>query len=551
MYTDHFGLKSAPFAIEPDPHFVVLGEDHQEALSTLIYAIEQREGWALMLGQAGTGKTTLVTALMQELPGEVISAVITDPRVTPLDFYNLLAMELGMDGPYPSQGEFIASFANYLIDCRREGKTLLIVVDDAHAASMEVLGGLRQLGNQDNGAQRVLNIFLAAQPGLLELLKKAKLTDLLQRMRRHHKLRALTQDETADYVRHRLKTAGAKKGIFAPEALKQLYQSSGGNCRLINCICDEAMLLAYSQGLTSISAQLIIQAAANDPEKRLMAQVKAQPPVEEPRTTLELDPQPEPVRAEPAAQTAKRAERPNLPRYSPTPTAVEPTAPLSQKDTTGSDKLVSKEPQGPARVVLEPEPALPAPLEAEIADKGAAIDERARRLPEEPEPLYEPDGLPKNVIELTEAQIVSRPPAAPKPASALKSQAILEPEPDEYDDGGYSVDEFDPTEYLEMDQGLDSDRNRLFSRRFVAIAAGFLLFCVVGGATFLGFGGLNYLKRAWWSMSQDQLIVVPETGPAAVQETGDAVEEIKRPPDWGPTIYAPLPNARAQGGSHG
>ena len=216
MYMDHFGLQKAPFSIEPDPHFMVLSEDHQEALSTLIYAIEQQEGWALLMGRSGEGKTTLIMALLRELSNWVISAVITNPRLEPLDFYNLLAMEMGMEGPYASKGEFLVAFGHYLAECRREGKSLLVVVDDAHAVQMEMLEELKLLGNQDDGTPRVLNIFLVAQLEFLELLKEAKPRGLLQRLRRYHKLRALNQAETRAYVEHRLEIAGASREILEP-----------------------------------------------------------------------------------------------------------------------------------------------------------------------------------------------------------------------------------------------------------------------------------------------------------------------------------------------
>ncbi|MBU1349384.1 AAA family ATPase, partial [Patescibacteria group bacterium] len=117
-----------PFALEPDSRFLVMGDEHKEALATLIYAMEQREGWALLLGEAGVGKTTLIMALLKELGEVVVPAVVTNPLLEPLDFFNMIALELGMDGPYESKGQFLIALGQIISQCRKEHKVLLLVV---------------------------------------------------------------------------------------------------------------------------------------------------------------------------------------------------------------------------------------------------------------------------------------------------------------------------------------------------------------------------------------------------------------------------------------
>ncbi|MCB2187410.1 MAG: AAA family ATPase [Deltaproteobacteria bacterium] len=260
MYENFFGFSVKPFALEPDARFIVLAEDQEESLATLIYAVEEREGWVLLLGQPGVGKTTLIMALLRELGDRVISAVLTNPRLDPLDFYNTLALELGMEGPYASKGVFLTALGDVITDCRQEGKILLLVVDEAQSLQEDLLEELRLLGNLDTGRPKTLCICLVAQLEFLRSLKHSRARALMQRLRRHHVLQPLNQEETVNYIRHRLEVAGGSPEIFQPAALKVIYEATRGIPRLVNILCDDALLLAFTAEQDQVDRELVLAA---------------------------------------------------------------------------------------------------------------------------------------------------------------------------------------------------------------------------------------------------------------------------------------------------
>ena len=270
MYTDHFDLHKAPFENVHDPHFLILSQDQQKALDTMLDAVRKREGWGLLMGLPGEGKTTLIMALIMQLSFDVISAVITNPKLESLDFSNLLSLELGMDGPFDGQDSFLAAFQQYLNDCRKELKSVLIVVDEAQSMSLELLEELKLLGNQDNGPSKVLTILLVAQPEFRSQLKQSKSKGVLQRLRRYHDLKPLSVDESVAYVRHRLNAAGAQKELFEDDALMAAHAASQGNCRLLNTVCDHALQLAYEQKHPTVTAEDVRAAAHTMPEASVL-----------------------------------------------------------------------------------------------------------------------------------------------------------------------------------------------------------------------------------------------------------------------------------------
>jgi general secretion pathway protein A len=348
MYLQHFHLKEMPFAIEPNPRFLLLCEDHREALATMVYAVEQQEGWALLLGEAGLGKTTLVMALLRELEDRVVPAVITNPLLEPLDFFNLVAQELHLDGPFQSKGQFLIALGRLISRCRQEGKVLLLVVDESHSLTPRLLEELRLLGNLDDGSPRVLNIFLVGQPRVLKLMKNAGAKGLMQRLRRHHLLKPLSAPETATYVRHRLKVAGGPTDSFEPEALALVHQITGGVPRLINTLCDEAMLAASNRGLDQVDGVTVQEAAEQEP---LLAPDAAEAGERAPAAAAPPEPEAFPDRAWPRQTQEPRDRESEEPAA-----AAGPPGPEPDREDQGAAPWLSLE-QEPNRRPTRREPA--------------------------------------------------------------------------------------------------------------------------------------------------------------------------------------------------
>ncbi|MCF8103641.1 MAG: AAA family ATPase, partial [Desulfarculaceae bacterium] len=297
MYEEFFHFREKPFALEPSARFIVLSRDHREALATLVYAIDEQEGWAMLLGQPGVGKTTLCIALLRELGERIIPAVITNPRVEPLDFMNMMALELGLAGPFRSKGQFLVALNDLIKQCRRQDKAILLVIDEAHSLLPEMVEELRLLGNLDDSTPRVLNIFLVGQPELLKLIKDSGGASLLQRLRRYHLLKPMGQDETARYIKHRLEVAGGDPDLFADDALTAISRITRGVPRLINSVCDDSLLLAYTQDQRKVDLAQVVAAAKEDPSLRWTfgsADLLAEEPEPEPEPEAEPEAELEP-----------------------------------------------------------------------------------------------------------------------------------------------------------------------------------------------------------------------------------------------------------------
>ena len=359
MYNEFFGLTETPFAIEPNARFIVLTDDYREALATLIYAIEQQEGWAAFVGSPGVGKTTLIIALLQELSERIVPAVITNPRLEPIDFMNMVALELGLSGPFTSKGQFLVAFRQLIQQCRAAGKILLLVIDEAQSITPELLEEIRLLANIDDGAPKALNIVLAGQMEMLALLGRPDSAALRQRLRHFYTLRALSLDEARTYIRHRLRVAGGSPEIFTERAVMLVHQQSGGVPRVVNVLCDEAMLVAFAKGVRKVDEAEVREAAAG----LTMLLGGATPP--------------EPTTAEPQATTAPPDEPPARPRPQAAPQpAPQPAAPPPEPART-RPRPASESAPPPAR--MQPAPG----------DIWAAMDQD-----DEPEPTPPPRARP-------------------------------------------------------------------------------------------------------------------------------------------------------------
>jgi len=265
MYTDFFGLNEKPFSITPDPRYLFMSERHGEALAHLVYGVTESGGFMQLTGEVGTGKTTIVrTLLLNRMPANADVAVILNPQLSALEFLATICEELHVAVPKKKHGikALIDALNGHLLKAHADGRRTILVVDEAQNLAPEVLEQVRLLTNLETAKQKLLQIILIGQPELRELLARNDLRQLAQRITGRYHLEPLSRDESARYIEHRLKVAGAIGEIFGADAKRQVYKSSEGVPRLINVICDRALLGAYSIESRHVDIRLVRQAAA-------------------------------------------------------------------------------------------------------------------------------------------------------------------------------------------------------------------------------------------------------------------------------------------------
>ena len=265
MYLTFFGLNEKPFAITPDPRYLFLSDRHAEALAHLLYGINEAGGFVQLTGEVGTGKTTIVRSLLAQTPKNAEIALILNPRMTAPEFLLTICEELGIGVPDSAQGslkDLVDILSNYLLRAHAGGRRVVLVVDEAQNLSPQVLEQVRLLTNLETNTQKLLQIILIGQPELREILARNDLRQLAQRITGRYHLSPLSREEAAAYVRHRLRVAGATSDVFGATALREVFRLSQGVPRVINVICDRALLGAYSLDRHRVTPALVRTAAA-------------------------------------------------------------------------------------------------------------------------------------------------------------------------------------------------------------------------------------------------------------------------------------------------
>jgi general secretion pathway protein A len=265
MYTSFFGLIEKPFAITPDPRYLYLSERHAEALAHLLYGINEAGGFIQLTGEVGTGKTTIVRTLLSRVPQHADVAVILNPRVTATEFLLTICEELGLgldEADRTSAKEMVDALNRRLLAAHSDGRRVIVIVDEAQNLSADVLEQVRLLTNLETATHKLLQIILIGQPELRELLDRSELRQLAQRITGRYHLNPLSKLETQEYVRHRLRVAGAAGEIFTPAALREVYRLSSGIPRVINVCCDRALLGAYTLERRKVTPALVRRAAS-------------------------------------------------------------------------------------------------------------------------------------------------------------------------------------------------------------------------------------------------------------------------------------------------
>ena len=265
MYLEHYGLKEPPFSITPDPRFVFLSERHRDALAHLLFGIGQGGGggFVQLTGEVGTGKTTLSRLLLEQIPENTRVALVLNPRLSPIELLETICEELHLDieGRRGSAKSLTDALNAYLLQAYAQGLRVVLIVDEAQNLSVDALEQIRLLTNLETDTQKLLQILLLGQPELRDILARAELRQLAQRITARYHLTPLDANETAAYLRHRYRVAGGLHLPFDAAAIKRIHAHSGGVPRLINVIAERALLGGYAQDDTRIDARTVDRAA--------------------------------------------------------------------------------------------------------------------------------------------------------------------------------------------------------------------------------------------------------------------------------------------------
>jgi general secretion pathway protein A len=264
MYLDYFGLKQAPFSIAPDPRYLFMSEKHREALAHLIYGVRNEGGFILVTGEVGTGKTTICRCLMEQLPEQTLVAYIFNPRQTAVELLATICDEYQIPVARDEQTTkiLVDRIFKFLLQAHAEGKNPVLIIDEAQNLAIDVLEQVRLLTNLETSRKKLLQVILIGQPELRETLKRDDLRQLTQRITGRYHLGPLSCDEVSRYVNHRLAVSGQPLPLFSGRVLKQVYRISQGVPRLINLICDRALLGTYAEGGDRVTLQILRRAAA-------------------------------------------------------------------------------------------------------------------------------------------------------------------------------------------------------------------------------------------------------------------------------------------------
>jgi general secretion pathway protein A len=257
MYQEFYGLRDIPFSLAPDPRYLFRTESLLEVFANLQYGIENGKGIVVVTGEVGCGKTTILRSMLQSLDRSVLAAYIFNPLLSTEEFFDLLASEFRLP-PQASKASMLRTLGHVLMARHAQGLRTVLVVDEAHLLPKHLLEEIRLLLNFETNRDKLLQIILCGQPELHDLLARTDLRQLKQRVSLKCAIKPLTPHETSEYIRWRLRIAGARdEGLFEPAAIQTVHRYAGGIPRIINNICDNALLTGFAQGSPRIAAAVV------------------------------------------------------------------------------------------------------------------------------------------------------------------------------------------------------------------------------------------------------------------------------------------------------
>jgi general secretion pathway protein A len=263
MYLSYFNLTEAPFSIAPNPRYLYLSRRHQEAIAHLLYGVNGDGGFVLLTGEVGAGKTTVCRYLLEQIPESCDVAYIFNPKLSVAELLSTICVEFGIACPPDNSSIkiFVDCINAYLLDAHARGRHTVLIIDEAQNLSADVLEQMRLLTNLETNQRKLLQIILLGQSELAEMLERPELRQLAQRIVARYHLGPLSKAEVAAYVQHRLEVSGAQRQLFPAALMGRLYRLSRGVPRIINVICDRALLGAYTQGKDKVDLATLKQAA--------------------------------------------------------------------------------------------------------------------------------------------------------------------------------------------------------------------------------------------------------------------------------------------------
>jgi general secretion pathway protein A len=258
MYLNFYGFREKPFNLTPDPRFVFLSKTHKEAFAHLLYGINNRVGFIALTGEVGSGKTTVLRALLSQLDTDHHrTALIFNPCLSPEVLLQNLNREFGIPTNTSNNSSFLDSLNVFLLQQNAEGRTVVLVIDEAQDLEAPVLEQIRLISNLETDREKLIQIVLSGQPEFVQMLKKNEMRQLSQRINVRYHLQAMDFEDTVHYINHRLDVAGGKGGvIFSRRALKRIYRYSRGLPRLVNAACDRALLAGYTRDTARIDSRI-------------------------------------------------------------------------------------------------------------------------------------------------------------------------------------------------------------------------------------------------------------------------------------------------------
>jgi len=261
MYLDFYGLSEKPFNATPDPKFLYLTPGHREALAQLLYGIQENKGFIVLTGEVGTGKTTLLRTLLQRLDGHATVAFVFNSTLSFDGVFEYMLEDFGIAKTTENQAQRLFALNNFLIERRRAGQSTLLILDEAQNLDPPTLEKVRLLSNFETPTEKLLQILLVGQPELEAKLQLPELRQLRQRIELRCSIPVLTHQETPDYIRTRLRIAGARDlGLFTDRAIARISEYAGGVPRVINIVCAHCLLYGYADQKRKIDCEVVEQA---------------------------------------------------------------------------------------------------------------------------------------------------------------------------------------------------------------------------------------------------------------------------------------------------